>query len=62
MNLAGAFIALWMAASNTLTEAAQISGPVPSPSINGMIGSKGTLIPSFVIVIFEPSMLRFALK
>jgi len=30
------------AASNTRTLARQMSGPVPSPSMNGMIGSSGT--------------------
>jgi hypothetical protein len=32
-----------MAASNTRTDARQISGPVPSPSTYGMIGLFGTL-------------------
>jgi hypothetical protein len=30
------------AASNTRTAARQMSGPVPSPSMNGMIGRSGT--------------------
>src|SRR5438046_831513 len=34
--------ALFTAASNTRTEAHQMSGPVPSPSMKGMIGSSGT--------------------
>jgi hypothetical protein len=34
--------ALSTAASRTRTLARQISGPVPSPSMNGMIGSSGT--------------------
>ena len=41
------------AASNTFTEAAQISGPVPSPSIKGIIGLLGTIkLPSAPTVIF----------
>ena len=42
------------AASKTLTEAAQISAPIPSPSIKGIIGSVGTLSLPFLMVIFEP--------
>ena len=34
--------ALFTAASNTRTEARQMSGPVPSPSMNGRIGWSGT--------------------
>src|SRR5882757_1711748 len=35
--------AFWTAASKTRTEARQMSGPVPSPSMNGMMGWSGTL-------------------
>src|SRR5207237_1033371 len=42
------------AASNTRTLAAQISGPVPSPRMNGMIGRSGTFNLS-VLVIFSPA-------
>jgi len=42
------------AASNTLTLAFQISGPIPSPSINGMIGWLGTCnLPLAPMVIFS---------
>jgi len=34
-----------------LTLARQMSGPVPSPSMNGRIGSSGTFRPEAVIVI-----------
>src|SRR5688572_252316 len=34
--------AFWTAASKTRTDARQMSGPVPSPSMNGMIGWSGT--------------------
>ena len=39
------------AASNTRTDAAQMSGPMPSPSMNGMIGSSGTWRPFGPMVI-----------
>ena len=39
------------AASNTRTEARQMSGPVPSPSMKGMIGVAGTWSrPSFMVM------------
>jgi hypothetical protein len=34
--------ALLTASSSTRTDARQMSGPVPSPSMKGMIGSSGT--------------------
>src|SRR5215813_2044147 len=43
-----------MAASNTRTEARQMSGPVPSPSMKGMIGWSGTLRRPCEIVILAP--------
>src|SRR3989338_4461390 len=46
--------ALLTAASNTRTDAFQISGPVPSPLINGMIGSLGTTKRFFSIFIAVP--------
>src|SRR5215472_12438295 len=42
------------AASNTRTLAAQISGPVPSPRMNGTIGRSGTFS-LLVLVIFSPA-------
>src|SRR6185503_5001848 len=38
----------------TRTEARQMSGPVPSPSMNGMIGWSGTASLPLAIVIFCP--------
>src|SRR5699024_1937956 len=37
---------------------AQISGPVPSPSINGMTGRFGTFILPFSTVIFSPCAIK----
>ena len=45
------------AASRTRTEAAQMSGPVPSPSIKGTIGLFGTFNTPSLTVIFSPCML-----
>ena len=42
------------AASKTRTLARQMSGPVPSPSMNGMIGSSGTTSRPFLRVIAVP--------
>ena len=42
------------AASSTRSEAAQMSGPMPSPSINGMIGWSGTFSLPPSMVILEP--------
>ena len=42
------------AASKTRCAAFQISGPIPSPSINGITGFAGTRKPFSVIVIFSP--------
>src|SRR5580704_3121608 len=39
----------------TRTEARQMSGPVPSPSMKGRIGLSGTTSVPLVIVIFAPS-------
>ncbi len=39
------------AASNTICDACQISGPIPSPSMNGIIGSFGTIRRSFSLSI-----------
>src|SRR6478609_6975143 len=40
------------AASKTRWEAAQMSGPVPSPSMNGMTGRSGTeSFPSFMVMV-----------
>ena len=47
--------ALATAASNTLTLARQMSGPVPSPSMNGRIGRSGTVSTPLLMVIFCPS-------
>ena len=47
------------AASNTRTEALQISGPMPSPSIKGITGLEGTSSLPSRIVIFSPCMLIF---
>jgi len=45
--------ASWAAASRTCLAAGQMSTPVPSPSMNGMMGSLGTLsVPSAFWVIF----------
>src|SRR6266478_7579469 len=46
--------AFFTAASNTRTLAAQMSGPVPSPRMNGMIGRSGTFSLS-VLAIFSPA-------
>src|SRR5512140_3358577 len=43
------------AASKTSCEARHMSGPVPSPSINGMMGLSGTLSSPPSIVIFRPA-------
>src|SRR6266850_1348407 len=50
------------AASITRLAAAQISGPIPSPSMNGMIGSGGTLIcpPSTTIGLPSRGILSFS--
>src|SRR5262249_39181509 len=45
--------ALSTAASNTRTDARQMSGPVPSPSMNGMTGSLGTFKPVGDMVMAE---------
>src|SRR5690606_20229190 len=47
------------AASNTLCAAAQISGPVPSPSINGIIGLFGVFNTPFSTIIFSPCVILF---
>ena len=44
------------AASNTRTLARQMSGPVPSPSMNGTIGSSGTMRRPSCVVIAVPSV------
>ena len=46
--------ALATAASNTRTLAAQMSGPVPSPRMNGTTGLSGTLSLPFWVEIFPP--------
>ncbi len=43
------------AASNTRTDACQMSGPVPSPMMNGMMGASGTERRPSCIVIVWPS-------
>jgi hypothetical protein len=47
--------AFFTAASSTRCDARQMSGPVPSPSMKGMIGSFGTCRPFGVIVIVDPA-------
>jgi hypothetical protein len=42
------------AASSTRTLARQMSAPVPSPSMKGMIGWSGTASLPFLMVIFSP--------
>src|SRR5207247_6559496 len=43
------------AASNTRWLAAQMSGPVPSPRMNGITGLSGTMSLPLLIVIFPPA-------
>src|SRR5260370_32023421 len=43
------------AASSTRTDAAQMSGPMPSPSMKATIGWSGTCSLPWVIVIFSPA-------
>src|SRR5687767_6572052 len=45
----------------TRTEARQMSGPVPSPSMKGMIGWSGTVSLPFWMVIFCPCRGTFSL-
>src|SRR5690606_10254071 len=53
--------ALLTAASNTRTEAFQISGPIPSPIMNGIIVLLGTFnFPFAPIVIFSPMINSFS--
>ena len=54
VDLALAAVGLLHGGIETRTEARQMSGPVPSPSMKGMIGWSGTLSLPFWIVIFWP--------
>src|SRR2546421_7997897 len=49
------------AASKTRCDARQMSGPVPSPSMKGMVGSSGTVRwpwPSLVMTLMRPRLAR----
>jgi hypothetical protein len=48
--------AFWTAASKMRTLARQMSGPVPSPSMKGMIGSSGTIRRPPLRVIAVPAV------
>ena len=50
------------AASSTRTLAAQMSGPVPSPSMKGMIGSFGTFSVPLCIEMTVPGIIGFLVK
>ena len=54
-DLAFAAVGLGTAASKTRTPAAQMSGPVPSPRMKGMMGLSGTLSLPWAVVILPPA-------